>query len=125
MLEWMQRAKRVDTIAAERRQWRTRCGRYMVEESAIKYGRKRDSDGVYLGYPVIYRALIKRAEMWDILSEHRKRAAATAQCEHHAETGKLKPRQTKILKAKQHLKKKRHAKRKAKERGLEKNQNST
>lgn len=115
MLEWMKRCKRMDTIVSDRRRWKSRCGEYAVEESEIKYGRSVSAGGVYQGYPKIFRALHKRGETWDILSEHKTKKAAQTQCEYHSEHGTLKPRNTKVAKAKRRLKKKRQAKRKAKE----------
>jgi len=85
----------------------------------IKYGRTKSADGVYQGYPKIFRALHKRGEIWDILSEHKTKKAAQDQCEYHAEHGKLKPRNTKVEKANRILKKKQQIKRQAKRKAKE------
>jgi hypothetical protein len=95
MLEWNKRCKRNDTELAERRTWKTKCGHYKVEESNIKYGRKHDKHGNYLGYPIVYRAMVLKDWGWDILSVHRKRSAAVKQLEYYSENGKPIPKKKK------------------------------
>ena len=58
------------------RQWRTRCGRYMVHAS-------EHCLGVDLR-PVIYSAWHDAGLGWRKLSKHRTKAAAVAACEKHA-----------------------------------------
>lgn len=95
MIEWFKRAKRCDTTIAERRVWRSRCDCYRIDESNIKYGRDYDKQGNYLGYPIVYRAMVKRDETWSILSTHRKRSAAVKQLEYFDEFGKVVPKKRK------------------------------
>lgn len=95
MIDWLKRCKRCDTQLAERRSWSSRCGNYKVEESNIKYGRKHDKYGNYLGYPIIYRAMVAKDWGWDILSTHRKRSAAVKQLEYYHEHGKPIPKKKK------------------------------
>jgi hypothetical protein len=95
MTEWFKRAQRCDNALSERRVWRSRCGRYKVEESNIRYGRETDKQGNYLGYPIIYRAMVKNGDTWSILSTHRKRSAATKQLEYFHENGTTIPKKRK------------------------------
>lgn len=81
-MEWNKRAKREDNVTSERRTWRSKCGHYKVEESNIKYGRKTDSRGNFQGYPIRYRAMREHEGMWCIISNHRKKSTAMAQCEY-------------------------------------------
>lgn len=104
----------MDTVVSDRMRWKSKCGNYAVERSEIKYGRRTNAYGVYMGYKPVFRALHKRGKIWDILSEHTKRAPAERQCEYHAEHGVLMPRNTKANKAKRRMKKKRQAKKKKK-----------
>ena len=121
-LEWQKRCKRADTYLAERRQWWTCCKNYYVEESDLRYGRKRKRDGEIAGYPVVYRAMMlqdanrgdpNRAKRFDILSVYKTKRAAVKALEHHAEKGRLPPKQA--TKAKRHQKTKRGQKKAKKE----------
>jgi len=114
MIEWNKRAKKMDTVCSNRRVWFTRCGRYRVDESIIPYGNRKDHNGNYMGYPPIYRALIKRETGWDILSEHRKRKTAVAAVEYYDENGCLPPKKTKVVKAIKRQKAKRKARKEKK-----------
>lgn len=110
MIDWLKRWKREDTRYAERRTLYSRCKTYKVEETDLKYGREIDKRGERLGYPVLYRALLKRPGYgWTILSEHRKARAAQGALEYFAEHGHAKPKQTKASKAKKRQKAKRKA----------------
>jgi len=100
MIEWMKRCKRDETQMAERRIWTSRCGKYRVIESNIKYGRKHDKHGNYLGYPIIYLAMVLKDWGWDIISRHRKYKAAIKQLEYHQEHGKPIPKKKKRKKVK-------------------------
>ena len=115
MLEWNKRAKRSDTQMAERRIWNSKCGHYQVLESNIRYGRSYDRHGNYNGYPIYYLAMVNVDGVWKIISEHRKRGAAVAQCEHWHEKGCIMPKRTKAAKAQRRVKAKRQARRKAKQ----------
>lgn len=112
-MEWQKRCKRADTYLAERRQWWTRCKNYYIEESDLRYGRKRDENEESAGYSIIYRVMIKRGERFDIIASHTTKLAAVKALEYYVEHRKLPPKQTK---AKRHQKVKRQqkAKRKAK-----------
>jgi len=109
MIDWNKRAKRDETVVADRRIWKSRCGHYMVQECDIKYGRTYARDGSFNGYPVFYRAMVETDGVWRILSEHRKRGAAVAQCEHWHEKGCLMPKRTKAAKATKRQQQKRKA----------------
>lgn len=100
MIDWMKRCKKDETEMAYRRTWRSRCGRYKVEESDIKYGKGEDRYGNPLGYPIYYRAMAFIGNAWAILSIHRKRSAAIKQCEHLEEKGCLIPKKKKLDKRK-------------------------
>jgi len=100
MIDWYKRMKREDSAIADRKVWRSRCGRYRVEEVDIRYGRGTNRAGVLLGYPIYFRAMIKRPLGWDIVSEHRKRAAAFKQLEYHNEHSTLIPKKKKKKKLK-------------------------
>jgi hypothetical protein len=95
MIDWFKRMRREDTDFAECKVWLSRCGHYRIEEVNIRYGREYDKRGVYLGYPITFRAMIKRPLGWYVLSNHRKRAAATKQLEYYAEHGKSIPKKKK------------------------------
>jgi hypothetical protein len=122
-LQWQKRCKRADTDVADRRQWWTVCKNYYIEESNIRYGRKRDEKDPSASYPIVYRVMIKsvkrddeygkRIERFDILAAHKTKRAAVQALEYYIEHRKLPPKQTK---AKRHQKTKRRqkAKRKAK-----------
>jgi len=111
MIDWLKRWKREDTKYADRRSLYSRCKIYKVEESELRYGRGFDKRGERLGYPITYRAMVKRENYgWYILSEHRRQSAAISALEYFAETGKQKPKRTKASKAKKRQKAKRQAK---------------
>ena len=95
MIEWMKRCRRCESALADRRVWSSRCGHYKVEESDIKYGRKHDKRGNFLGYPTFYRAMVLKDSIWYILSAHRKRSAAVRQLEYYHEHGKPTPKKKK------------------------------
>ncbi len=107
-LEWQKRCKKVDTYLAERRQWWTQCKNYYVEESNLRYGRKRGEE--CQGYPIVYRAMVKRGERFDILSAHKTKPAAIKALEYYMEHRKPMPKQP--TKAKRRQKGKRKARRK-------------
>jgi len=93
MIEWMKRCKREDNKYAERRSWYTVCKLYKIEESNIRYGRGKDKNGNLLGYPISYRAMVKRrVGGWYILSENKTFSAAKKVVEYYAENGKMKPK---------------------------------
>lgn len=100
MIEWFQRWRRSDTQLAERRVLKSRCGHYKVEESNIKYGRVTDSKGNYLGYPVIYRAMVLLEWGWWILGYHKKSHPAQKAIEYFAEHGHPMPKKKKRKKVK-------------------------
>jgi hypothetical protein len=110
-LEWQKRCKRVDTYLAERRQWWTRCKNYYIEESNLRYGRKRDEKNEAQGYPIVFRLMARSGERFDILSAHKTKPAAVKALEYYAEHGKLPPKQ--VTKAKRRQKVKRQQKAKA------------
>jgi len=114
MLDWNKHAKRDETQVSERRTWKTKCGHYQVVECNIKYGRSTDNRGNYQGYPIYYLAMVCNEGVWKIISEHRKRSTAVAQCEYWHQHGHRMPPKTKLVKAVKRQKAKRLAKRKAK-----------
>lgn len=91
MIQWNKTPKREDTACAKRRVWRTKCGHYKVEESQITYGQGTDKNGVELGYPTVFRAMVLTDKgYWKILSDDfRKRSTAMEALEHYAEHGCL------------------------------------
>jgi hypothetical protein len=108
-LEWQKRCKRADTYLAKRRQWWTRCKNYYIEESELRYGRKRDENEEYLGYPIVYRVMmIQHGKRFDILTAHKTKLAAVKALEYYVEHRKLIPKQP--TKAKRRQKAKRKAK---------------
>lgn len=122
-LEWQKRCKRADTYLAERRQWWTACKNYYVEESDLRYGRKRKRNDESAGYPVVYRAMmlrsakrfdLERVKRFDILAWYKTKRAAVEALEYYAEHGRLPPKQ--LTKSKRRQKTKRHQKAKCKER---------
>jgi hypothetical protein len=120
-LQWQKRCKRADTDVADRRQWWTVCKNYYIEESNIRYGRKRDEKDPSASYPIVYRVMVKsvkrddeygkRVERFDILVAHKTKRAAVKALEYYVEHRKLPSKQTK---AKRHQKTKRQQKSKAK-----------
>jgi hypothetical protein len=123
-LEWQKRCKRADTDVADRRQWWTVCKNYYVEESNIRYGRKRDENNESAGYPIVYRVMIKRVkrddeygkriERFDILAAHKTKRAAVQALDYYVEHRKLPPKQATKTKRRQKAKRQQKAKRKAK-----------
>jgi len=107
-LEWQKRCKKADTYLAERRQWWTRCKRFYIEESNLRYGRKRDEKNEAQGYPIVFRLMIRGGERFNILSVCKTKNAAVKALEYYAEHGKLPPKQP--TKAKRRQKTKREAK---------------
>ncbi len=95
MIDWHKRMRREDSAIADRKVWRSRCGKYRVEEVDIRYGRGTNKAGVPLGYPIYFRAMIKCPLGWNIVSEHRKRTAAFKQLEYHNEHSTLIPKKKK------------------------------
>lgn len=114
-MEWNKKAKRDETQVSERRTWKTKCGHYQVVECNIKYGRSTDNRGNFQGYPIYYLAMVEVDGVWRILSEHRKRGTAVAQCEYYHQHGHKIPPKTKAEKAVKRVKAKRQARRKAKQ----------
>lgn len=94
MIEWGKRGRRCDTEHAERRVWKSKCGRYRVLETNIRYGRKHDSQGNYLGYPIIYSAMVHKELGWYTISTHRKRGPAIKQLEYYDQHGKPQPKKS-------------------------------
>lgn len=120
-LEWQKRCKRADTYLAERRQWWTYCKNYYVEESNIRYGRKRDENNESASWPVVYRVMIlqsakrfdiKRDKRFDILTTRKTKRAAVEALEYYVEHGRLPPKQA--TKSKRRQKVKHHQQKKAK-----------
>jgi transposase len=105
-LEWQKRCKKADTYLAERRQWWTRCKQYYIEESTLRYGRKRDEKNEPLGYQTVYRVMAKRDDRFDILVAHKTKNAAIRALEYYAEHGKLPPKQPTKAKRRQKAKRK-------------------
>ena len=87
MIQWNKTSKREDTQTAKRKVWKSKCGHYKIEQSAITYGAYNDKRGNFLGYPPYYRAMVLRDWGWTIFSIHRKRSAAQKQLEHLHEHG--------------------------------------
>jgi hypothetical protein len=120
-LEWQKRCKRADTDVAERRQWWTVCKNYYVEESDLRYGRKRYENNESAGYPTVYRVMIKQsakrfdecAKRFDILTSRKTKLAAVQALEYYVEHRKLPPKQTTKAKRRQKTKRQQKAKRKA------------
>ena len=92
MIEWFKRCKRDDSQMAERRIWSSRCGHYKVVESNIRYGRKFDNHGNYLGYPITSMAMVLMEWGWNIISHHRKQSAAVKALEYFHDKGHAKPK---------------------------------
>lgn len=110
MLEWNKRCRRDESQMAERRIWKTKCGHYQIVESNIKYGRKYDKRGNFLGYPIVYLALALREWGWVIVSRHRKRISAQRQLDYYHTNGRPMPKKTKAAKAQKKVKEKRQQK---------------
>lgn len=114
MIGWLKRWKTDNNYIAERRVLDSKCRRYKVVESNIRYGRGVDQRGERLGYPITYRAMIlRRVGGWVILSEHRNASAAKSALEYFDEHGKVKPKR--VAKAKKRQQDKRKAKKKQRE----------
>lgn len=70
-LQFANRGRRLDTLAARRTVWPTKCGQYRIEKSEIA------------GMPTVWRACVQIGAGWTMLSRHRSRAAAVKACEQH------------------------------------------
>lgn len=75
-LEWM-RAYRDETDVSRRRTWRSRCRRYVVQESESKYEKDDKGRAVVRFYAILVAGQV-------ILGRHRKKARAQKTCENHA-----------------------------------------
>jgi len=78
-LNWKSRCRKDQTAAADRKIWETKCGRYRVVFSHIRYGNVL-SDKWYAEYRV--------GNGWGIISKHIKKHTAMKACEnrHRART---------------------------------------
>jgi hypothetical protein len=92
MIDWHRRCKKYKSQVADCRRWASHCGIYRVEESDIRYGRKWNSKGKYLGYKIYYRAMVHHLWGWEIISTHQKKSAAYKSLEFYAEHGYVKPK---------------------------------
>lgn len=72
MLEWFKTPKKSNNGVADIRTWRTKCGRFKVEESKIT------------GLPTKYRLMQLRDGAWEIRTHHRKLNPAKEQAEYYA-----------------------------------------
>ena len=75
MLEWKKRCKTDVTIVSNRKIWETKCGRYKVIFSQIRYGRGPN------GIPDTYYAISLKDGQESIISRHRKKGPAMRACE--------------------------------------------
>ena len=66
----LKRARVFKTPWATRKRWQTRDDLHAIECSHIEYGQAGDA------YPDVYRVMVRDANGWTIISQHRKRAAA-------------------------------------------------
>jgi hypothetical protein len=77
MLDWKKRCRKDSTVTSDRKIWETKCGRYKVVFSQVRFGRGPN------GIPDTYYA-IERGESWEsIISKHRKKNPAMKACEKH------------------------------------------
>ena len=77
-LVWKQRCRKDKTIVADRKIWGTKCGKYRVTFSHIRYGetasaKQKLSDKWY--------AEELNNNCWEIISEHKKKEPAQRACE--------------------------------------------
>jgi hypothetical protein len=95
MIDWLKKAVKCDTWISERREWRSRCNRFKVQSSDVRYGRVYDKAGNYLGYPIVFRAMITTDLGWKTLTTHSKKSAAMKSVEHYAKFGVAMPKKKK------------------------------
>lgn len=93
MIEWFKRPKDEPTDLAERKVWRSHCGRYKIEWSHIKYGRGRDKRGEETGYPPIYRFMVcNELGHWTILDYFRRKTSVFKAADYYHSHGCLPPK---------------------------------
>ena len=73
MLDWKKRCRKDQTMSADRKIWETRCGKYRLIFSHIRYG-----EGIL---PDVWYALELDNGYWEIISKHRKKNTAQKACE--------------------------------------------
>ena len=83
MLDWKKRCRKDQTDVSDRKIWETKCGKYRVTFSHIRYGtgpevpiKRQLSDRYYA------EALTDRG--WKLVSKHQKKNPAFAACERRA-----------------------------------------
>jgi hypothetical protein len=73
MLDWEKECQKDQTVCADRKIWETKCGKYRVIFSHIRYG-----EGIL---PDQWYAMELNNKNWDVISKHRKKTAAQKACE--------------------------------------------
>jgi hypothetical protein len=83
MLEWKKRCVKDQTMAADRKIWETKCGRFRVIFSHIRYGGGALPD-TYLAMRLEHIENLPEPS-WSIISRHKKREKAMEACEKKSE----------------------------------------
>jgi hypothetical protein len=74
-LVWKQRCRNDKTAVADRKIWGTKCGKYRITYSHIRYGEGILSDKWYA------EELDNNGHTWEIISKHEKKDTAQKACE--------------------------------------------
>jgi hypothetical protein len=72
-LVWKQRCRKDETAVADRKIWGTKCGKYRVVHSHIRYGELPDK--------WYAQELDNNGHTWEIISKHEKKDTAVKACE--------------------------------------------
>ena len=86
MLQWKKRCVKDQTAVSDRKIWETKCGRFRVVFSHIRYGGGVLPDSFLAMELEIVPGL--EHPVWGIISRHRKREKAEEACELRATTPK-------------------------------------
>lgn len=79
-IEWKKRCRKEQTLTSDTKVWETRCGKYRVVFSHIRYGNGAIPD---VWYAMEYKT-DGACPMWDIISKHRKKHTAERAVEKRA-----------------------------------------
>jgi len=78
-LVWNKRCRKDQTIVADRKIWGTKCGKYRVVFSHIRYGEQAPKKQKWADK--WYAEELNNNKCWEIISEHTKKETAQKACE--------------------------------------------
>jgi len=85
MLDWKKRCRKDQTEVSDRKIWETKCGKYRVSFSHIRYGEGCIPDRFFAEESYVGES---DRLCWTVISQHRKKNPAIAACERRAKERK-------------------------------------